>query len=500
MGISQCQECGTDISYDFKISLPDSPAPDLLDSTVFLDPFAAPLIQDHLAHARGTLSSVNLEIANISKSLKYLHEKRDALEHTISRHARLLSPIQRLPEDILAVILFLAVPESPYISPSSRPLAYSQVCKAWKQCAWSCQRIWASFGVLGKETRPSPPLIRAWLSHARSIPLSPRFELDARPSVARLAWPAIAEVIAYCDRWEKLGISSPTGVLQRFQRVQGRLPLLEHLSIKIYPGEMKKEIGAFKLAPRLRSVRLDSREPLSKIRLPWGQLTDLELEIESTQPDSPDMEDSLLHIFRELASLACLTLRYFAQDRGHRHDIPPVTLPQLRTLVVSLPKMRGRIFNMIRCPNLTSISISQASVSWTCQSFLSFLGTLSSLKNLAAISLTPLANPQEIPDLVPSLNEVSTVTALRIQLIRADIPDRLLKSMTHTPEGPNLLPNLQELDMDSTVNGNLFSDMVLSRISPDRGLAQLQRVGHPKTRNGDLPLVSRLSPAIFRSK
>ena len=500
MAISQCRRCGTEISYDFEITIPSSPALELLQSGVVPDPSTALLIKDLLVNARVTLCSVNHEIEKISKFLSYLREKSEALEDTISQHAQSLTPIRRIPDDILSEIFSLVLHPYSEINARSGPLLFSRVCRAWRQCAQTSQRIWASFGVSSNQA-PTSTIVRSWLSHARSIPLSPHIHLEVTPSDARRAWPAIAEVIAYCDRWQNLVITSPISVLRSFNSVQGRLPSLEYLSIKLHANESHHQcIEAFVLAPRLRRLHQQITGVLSQIRLPWGQLTHLELDIECDYDRLRFMEESLLSTFQELVGLIDLSLTCNCECR-ERRDIPliPVTLHHLQYLKIVLPDLMGDIFEMIRCPALKSISIEQADIYWTYRPFLSFLGTLSSLESIT-ICLMSLGDPDEPPDLIPTLRAVPTVKYLWINSMDADIPDRLLHSMTCPANGPYLLPALRELDIDATMSDLLFIDVVKSRINGNGRLAQLKRVWYRSTRDDEIAWISTLPRGIVRPK
>ncbi|KAF7973103.1 hypothetical protein HWV62_16210 [Athelia sp. TMB] len=136
---------------------------------------------------------------------------------------------------------------------------------------------------------------------------------------------------------------------------------------------------------------------------------------------------------------------------------------------------------------------------WTYGPFLSFLGTLSSLESIT-ICLMPLSDPEEPPDLVQFLRAVPTATYLSIKSKDAEIPDSLLCSMTRIADGPYLLPELRELDIDATVGDFFFAGMIKSRIDGDGGLAQLERVGFRAARDDKVAWISALPRGIVRPK
>ncbi|KZP10821.1 hypothetical protein FIBSPDRAFT_757642, partial [Athelia psychrophila] len=129
-----------------QIDIQLSPVPHLLQSYNAPNAGEVRSISRLLTNARRTLRAVDAEIQKISAAWSYLREKRDALQNTIHRHDPLLAPIRRLPEDVLRHIFYLSLPgslkQSSFDNVLVAPLLLTQVCKPWKQCAISSQRLW----------------------------------------------------------------------------------------------------------------------------------------------------------------------------------------------------------------------------------------------------------------------------------------------------------------------------------------------------------------------
>ncbi|KZP13306.1 hypothetical protein FIBSPDRAFT_753632, partial [Athelia psychrophila] len=129
-----------------QIDIQRSPVPHLLQSYDAPNAGEVLSISRLLSNALRTLRAVDAEIKKISAASSYLREKRDALRNTIRRHDPLLAPIRRLPEDVLRHIFYHSLPgsheQSSFDNVLVAPLLLTQVCKAWKQCAISSQRLW----------------------------------------------------------------------------------------------------------------------------------------------------------------------------------------------------------------------------------------------------------------------------------------------------------------------------------------------------------------------
>ncbi|KZP12274.1 hypothetical protein FIBSPDRAFT_799152, partial [Athelia psychrophila] len=181
-------------------------------------------------------------------------------------------------------------------------------------------------------TAPQMSLVKTWLSHAKSIPLSPHLLLSFTNAEARRAWPAIAEAIQYCDRWDNLTVLSPLGTLRRFGSVRGRLHSLHRLSITLLPGpgsDNHQIIDAFEFAPRLRKLELSDVSP-KQLRLPWQQLTSMEF---------IHFSDDLLSLhsaLQPLVHLTSLSIKYTGSTT-YPPSLNPINLAHLTDLVIDMP-------------------------------------------------------------------------------------------------------------------------------------------------------------------
>ncbi|KZP12242.1 hypothetical protein FIBSPDRAFT_755141, partial [Athelia psychrophila] len=103
------------------------------------------LITELLIVARQTIAQIDIKIEDMQTKLAGLLTKRNSMQEVMNCHDSLLSPIRRLPDEILRHIFFLCLPvskEKSRISTKRAPLLLTQVCISWRTCALSSQRLW----------------------------------------------------------------------------------------------------------------------------------------------------------------------------------------------------------------------------------------------------------------------------------------------------------------------------------------------------------------------
>ena len=111
----------------------------------------------------------------------YLKDLADAQER-IAYQKCLLSPIRRVPVEILQSIFLACLPKGfVEADPEGAPLLLCQICKYWRDVALAFPRLWASFKVRRSSIltcRPAFQLAELWLERSKSIPLSICLPID----------------------------------------------------------------------------------------------------------------------------------------------------------------------------------------------------------------------------------------------------------------------------------------------------------------------------------
>ncbi|KAJ7252115.1 hypothetical protein B0H12DRAFT_1018260, partial [Mycena haematopus] len=144
-------------------------------------------IQGHLVEPCLRLKQLDDEISVIRKALDKLTEERDALGVYVAAHRALLSPLRRLPLDIIEEIFMACLPthRNCVMSAAEAPVILGRICSSWRTISLSTPRLWSRLHIVQPESVPD--LARglheakvaqrlrvgnAWLKRSGNCPLS----------------------------------------------------------------------------------------------------------------------------------------------------------------------------------------------------------------------------------------------------------------------------------------------------------------------------------------
>ncbi|KIM91534.1 hypothetical protein PILCRDRAFT_57939, partial [Piloderma croceum F 1598] len=84
------------------------------------------------------------EISAARGTIRQLRHQREEINKSLTIRRASISPLRRLPPEMLGYIFFLTVPSIRYLQPNScaSPLILRQICKAWKAIAESMSKLW----------------------------------------------------------------------------------------------------------------------------------------------------------------------------------------------------------------------------------------------------------------------------------------------------------------------------------------------------------------------
>jgi hypothetical protein len=257
-------------------------------------------------------------------------------------------PILTLPTEITSEIFvhFLPhYPERPPLIGLSSPHILGQICRTWREIAFSTPRLWRAIELKFPTTSPTMALdlLRTWLSRSKNCPLS--ISLQSR----LLEVDFIQAIIPHSERWEYIELKLP---IESLRLSGGDFPLLYSLTLgpTTYAEEVDSldAISPFSNAPRLNQVALCNTFGPSEIQLPWSQLTSISVEfLTSTECTEILQHSAALREFRcdhvEVAAgniLPVAPLRYLHSlklggSMGHQMLREALTTPALRHLTIS---------------------------------------------------------------------------------------------------------------------------------------------------------------------
>ncbi|KIK58204.1 hypothetical protein GYMLUDRAFT_202677 [Collybiopsis luxurians FD-317 M1] len=119
----------------------------LVDRLRFLGNHQRSEISSILQDVDRDLEHYSSEIYTLQAKLSFLESQRERLRNHKAALSSLLSPIHRLPNELLARILMLAGQESGLNSTNVDALSVAAVCYRWRQMALASSSVWSSFHI-----------------------------------------------------------------------------------------------------------------------------------------------------------------------------------------------------------------------------------------------------------------------------------------------------------------------------------------------------------------
>ncbi|KAF5328683.1 hypothetical protein D9619_011698 [Psilocybe cf. subviscida] len=330
----------------------------------------------------------NVELAE--REQKAVDSLRRQYEAFITKHQGLLSPVRRLPTEMLLLVFeqFRLENEGFALHHRRPPWILGQVCRWWRAASLSMAGLWRHF----------PPIYVAW---PRKSPQTGAMvtELLARsktePITFLLAYsepwdttnakrsPVMHALLAHVARWERvyLRCAEYTEALCELFRLGGRMDALRALTFDAagldeHPGSTTLDL--FAAAPLLQAFTFIGTRTFDHIVfMPLNQLTHFE---------ASDIGNiaQLLVALGSVNSLTSLVLR----THRRQHDVlmtasfgslGHTTLPSLETLVLECYQTRDEEYLMALMPKLHVPSLKHLTVrffpQWKCtDSLISMLG------------------------------------------------------------------------------------------------------------------------------
>ncbi|KAJ7593460.1 hypothetical protein C8J56DRAFT_1162302 [Mycena floridula] len=369
--------------------------------------FSSSDIPRHLHTAKDDLQRCNEEIAKQQLYLASLQKQRDILEHHVQGYESLISPIRKLPPEILRQIFILVCDENRFdMDEINIPaLLLAQVCSHWYFVCFNTREIWSIITISTEESYPSlNQAVRFLLEKSNPHPL--RLTID-RLGNTGLIRDLLRGLAAESDRWSELALGNVDVTLfDELVVIKSRLPILRTLILPYFEAQLFSGLDYFKVAPLLDTLELDSDE--QDLDLPWAQLRNLALRL-PTRPIHflslcpalisaelmwPSMYNTESPDIRLESTLSSLTIEI--NDDDLKLDCPclsQLTLPSLDSL--SIKRETGylswcdEVFSIARLQSLLSRSrcaittLSWANIPTNSTEWITLLGSLNCLQSLS---------------------------------------------------------------------------------------------------------------------
>ncbi|KAF8634768.1 hypothetical protein AX15_000729 [Amanita polypyramis BW_CC] len=245
------------------------------------------------------IAGVDGEIRRFGLILQQLTEQKKELLRDVAYKRSLISPIRRLPVELLRQVFLECLPPGDLdrSSLSVSPFVLSQVCRQWRAVAHSMPVLWSTFEVVEcgwtrEEGAPSPAETRfnSFIGRSGELPLSFRFSSylkglkERQPNIH----PILSKLFQLSHRWRNTWLGLPyrayTDDSQEYSNPLS-LPELEslilenpHIAIGGFLPEGVQAVRMFSIAPRLTQLSLQKYLlPTRAFVFPWSQIRQLHL-------------------------------------------------------------------------------------------------------------------------------------------------------------------------------------------------------------------------------
>ncbi|KAL0066175.1 hypothetical protein AAF712_006800 [Marasmius tenuissimus] len=215
-------------------------------------------ISQFLLDAEQEIQRHDAEINRLRTAIHLLETKKLGLKKSMDRCHSLLSPVHRLPTEILTEILSIACEENK-LCPSTPPnvVKLSRVCGRWWEVICSAPKLWSSITIQFSSWEGKFPvlekLVRLFLDRSDTQLL--KLELDFfavftdQDQIDML--PIIHALCDHAARWRVLGLENPPSTFTPSSSRIG-MPALQHLkAYEVHPDIFS---SLFKNSPCLRTL------------------------------------------------------------------------------------------------------------------------------------------------------------------------------------------------------------------------------------------------------
>ncbi|KAJ6456434.1 hypothetical protein C8R45DRAFT_1222121 [Mycena sanguinolenta] len=345
-------------------------------------------IQALLVEPTRRLHRLDDEIAELQKAIDKLAEERHTLCTYVDAHEALISPVRRLPLDIIQEIFIACIPthRNCVMSASEAPVLLGRICSLWRAISLATPRLWARLHIvepqrgrrgvhnalIDEKAVQRLDIAKMWLGRSGrcllSISLQSAPDYDSSPDSQTRRGEFLQELIPFAGRWQHMKCTAPPSVLQLFARLTAEdVPMLESITflpnqLQFPPHVMNWEHFGLLGGLRLTSFATtgSSFNPPSLRFLRWQHLT--ELTISGPAWESSLTSDMILQMLSQCNKLRSCSL--VVNDAGPSisglapqspHSL--IELPLLHTFQLECNMPASTVLNRLSLPQLRDFTL-----------------------------------------------------------------------------------------------------------------------------------------------
>ncbi|SJL03227.1 uncharacterized protein ARMOST_06575 [Armillaria ostoyae] len=385
-----------------------------------------PLLDADVSWIQNDIAAYEEELSNLETQITLLMRRKKELERSHSRCISLLSPVHRLPRDILVEIFRWAAhrpKNSLDVTKGVWPLG--QVCGWWWDIVLTSPILWSVVILKPPYIRHSVDILTCHFRRSAEFPLWIAVKIGDSANDRRI----FDMVIQKSGLWKMTDMSAPSKDLAKLSSVSGNIPLLEELYVSTEDSDIVYfGTDALSTAPLLRRADLEPLE-ISQLSLNASSLT----HFSGTLHHSADVQ-----YIGQIQTLIEIQILFLYDPDGplDSGNLLPVRMEQLQFLSVDNVKL----LDALTAPSLRKIDYCPAS----------FLNegdnSIHSLRDFLARSACSISHLGICTEMVQKIDHLMAF-ANKVSYLTVYYPKGRLIPSLHPLTLPETLPALKSLKL-----------------------------------------------------
>ncbi|KAK0243154.1 hypothetical protein EDD85DRAFT_1019308 [Armillaria nabsnona] len=313
-----------------------------------------------------TIDEIQAEILRTSDFLKALQDKRRHLQLIEEEYKAVLSPVRRVPPEVLAEIFYACIGNEKLelgydvFDVFDGPWVLSRVCRLWRQVLFSlCPHNWTTFLVSVRFRVPKDPvsLLKAALSRCGNLQLEFTFygpswdSQDADMEVRGTSKSLFQNLLSLSHRWKSVNLGISHELFQLLPSIRGKVSCLETCSIST--GPITESFNALEFAPSLKCVTFEGlRDCLLPVRVSTSHL--VRFSDDRATDSFGHLHEMYLDIIRGSPFLDEVEVQHQGQAEG---DLPVATPRIIHPTLRTLAFREGSFIRSLELPKLKTVEI-----------------------------------------------------------------------------------------------------------------------------------------------
>ncbi|KAJ7654611.1 hypothetical protein DFH06DRAFT_1202886 [Mycena polygramma] len=475
MATPRCPECGAlsapvlkEEFENFAAVPPGSRYHTLLHSNEPPEGSDFALIHSVISETEEHLACLDQDVARLRKTLKQLKEARVSLSSYRKRNMAILSPLRRMPAEVLGEIFSWTLPavgeelrDRMKLDVGASPWVLTHINSRWRAVALSNPSVWSLIMITYSEEYAAASayplsLIEAQLQRSQTQMLKVHFygshDADFGPQIQMFDL-----LSKHSWRWEELSLGITVDLVPSLPALRDRMPSLRRLWIQWNEKELTRvdSIDGFQTAPCLLDAGVFSEYRFIPCALPVHQLTRYELDC-SWQTHRA--------ILKQATNLVEARIEIDFDDEPWPDSDQHIELPHLRRLYVS----DAEVFAYLKIPVLEELSLWVGPDTSDLVHLNSFVDR--SACALRYLCLTGVLDAHSTIHMLRRLSQLTELAIIITEIEASSQVNALISTLTlddtlmvETPQLRSMFVGCVDLEVEDYIDFQLFLEMLKSR-------------------------------------